>query len=72
MTEAVGYAVIENGVISVRSVSETRRAAMVNFLATDRAFLAPNSMEDKAIETIWDACHGAAEIVPIKIMQDGG
>lgn len=65
--EAHGYAVVENGEINVRSVSPTRRAAMVNFLLTDRATMILNSMADPEIETIWDAKHRGAVIVPVKI-----
>lgn len=51
--DAIGWAVIENGKIKVRTVSDTRRAAIANFLCTERHLLIEDWMSDGEIERIW-------------------
>lgn len=64
---ATGWAAIANGSISVRSVSDTRRGAMVNFLATDRRVMTPDWMTDDQIETVWQQQRGTADIIQVII-----
>ena len=67
MADAHGYAIVENDVINVRSVSPTRRGAIVNFLITDCGLLVLNSAPDNAIELMWLDRRGTAEVVAVRI-----
>ena len=69
MIEASGWAVIENGEINVRSVSPTRRAAIVNFIATDRGVMHRARHTDALIEDVWQKLKGDADVFEIRITQ---
>jgi hypothetical protein len=49
----IGWAVIEFNKIKIRTVSDTRRAAIVNFLVTERRVMILNDMTDEFIERMW-------------------
>lgn len=51
--DTVGWAVIDNGDIKVRTVSDTRRAAIVNWLVTERSQFIYGSDSDEHIERLW-------------------
>lgn len=51
--KAHGWAVISKDKIKVRTVSDTRRAAIVNWLVTERNILVRASWEDEDIERVW-------------------
>ena len=52
--EAEGWAVIDGqGVLNVRTVSPTRRAAIVNWLLTDKGLMAFDVATDEQIERQW-------------------
>lgn len=54
MNTVEGWAVIgRTGGISVRTVSPTRRAAIVNWLLTDKGLLATDVATDEQIERQW-------------------
>ena len=55
--KAEAYAVIENDKIDVRTVSETRRAAIVNWLVVNRGVWISRTTTDEQIERFWDE-HG--------------
>lgn len=60
LAEAYGWAVIENGTINIRTVSDTRRAALVNWLIAEKRLMALNTATDDQIEAMWHAnCDGA-------------
>lgn len=65
--DAIGWAVIEKGAIKVRTVSDTRRAAMVNFLITERNTMIYSSATDEQIERMWFQCRGEADIEMVTI-----
>ncbi len=51
--KAEGWAVVSKGKILVRTVSDTRRAAIVNWLVTERQILVMASWTDEDIERMW-------------------
>ena len=54
MTEAVGWAVISSGArIFVKTVSETRRAAIINYLVIEHEQLITIYHSDQQIEALW-------------------
>lgn len=53
MTEATGWAVVSASKLYVRSVSETRRAAIVNWLVTEKDVCVMSYHTDAAIEEMW-------------------
>jgi hypothetical protein len=60
MAKAHGWAVLDDGQINVRTVSDTRRAALVNWLVTERNILILAQTSDEAIEALWhEACGDA-------------
>ena len=64
---AHGWAVITGDTIHVKTVSPTRRAAIVNFLVTDRSMAIYSQHTDADIETWWKKYHGRAEVVEVTI-----
>ena len=53
--KADGWAVINrHNAIEVRTVSPTRRAAILNWLLTDRGLMATHVATDKLIERQWE------------------
>ncbi len=67
MKTALGYAVIEHDIMLVTSVSDTRRAAIVNFLVVARGLMMTNSVSDEKIEALWKRVRLEAEVIPVKI-----
>jgi hypothetical protein len=59
MNAARGYAVVENGSIDMRTVSPTRRGAVVNWLVVRGGQMITNSMSDGEIEELWVHHHRA-------------
>lgn len=53
MTDAIGWAVIDNGDIRVKTISNTRRAAIVNWLVTERGCAIYGGTSDPQIERMW-------------------
>lgn len=64
---AFGWAVIENGKIAVNTVSDTRRAVIVNWLVTTAGVLVLASWTDEHIETLWWKLHGEAQVEQVTI-----
>jgi hypothetical protein len=60
--EAIAWAVIDGGKIKVKTVSDTRRAAMVNWLVTEREIYITANMSDEQIERLWFRHRQGAEI----------
>lgn len=62
--KAEGWAVVSKGNILVRTVSDTRRAALVNWLVTEARVLVLTSWTDDDIETAWHkACRGDTQTI---------
>lgn len=64
---ARGWAAIENDKISVKTVSPTRRAAIVNFLVVHRSLAITFHHSDAQIEEWWEKHHGRAQMVEVEI-----
>ena len=65
--KAAAYAVVENEKIDVRTVSETRRAAIVNWLVVSRRIPIFLGTTDEEIEEIWDKFSGDAIVVGVEV-----
>ena len=66
--EAEGWAVVENGEINVKTVSPTRRAAIVNWLVVDHDVMITRHTADRTIEAEWLARHPEeTDAVPVTI-----
>lgn len=50
---AYGWAVVDGGKINVRTVSDTRRAAIINWLVVDRHLAVAINLTDEEIELLW-------------------
>ena len=68
MQTADGWAIIEDIGIDVRSVSPTRRAAIVNWLVTRAGIMIYSTTTDKQIEECWTAHCGDAKALPVKVI----
>lgn len=66
-TPAHGWACVTGDVIHVRTVSPTRRAAIVNFLVTERSMAIYAFHTDGDIELWWRKYHGRSEVVEVAI-----
>jgi hypothetical protein len=67
MTSAVGYAVVDDDGINVRTVSPTRRAAIVNWLLIECGLLAMQITTDVEIEQAWNAHRDTANVRTVGI-----
>ena len=65
--KAEGYAVVYNDKIDVLTVSETRRAAIVNWLVVNRRIPILNSTTDEQIEQLWNEHSGDATVAAVEI-----
>ena len=64
---ARGWAVITGDQIHIRTVSPTRRGAIVNFLVTDRSMAIYSQHTDADIEAWWKKYHSRSEVVEVTI-----
>lgn len=64
---AEGHAVVWNGEIDVRTVSESRRAAIVNWLVVNRGVEIMNGTTDEQISLLWTLHGGGAAVVGVEI-----
>lgn len=62
-----GWGVIDADGLNVNTVSETRRAAVVNWLVVVARTMILDSYSDERIDTIWDAKRGEALVCPVRI-----
>ena len=62
-----GWAVFDNGQIIVATVSSERRAAIINWLVTERCMMVLNSDTDEKIEQAWQSMKITAECCEVKI-----
>lgn len=65
--EACGWAVVSAEGIAVRTISDTRRAAIVNWLVTAKGFVATYKASDALIESMWIANKDGVEAVEVSI-----
>lgn len=69
--DATGYAAINEGIINVKTVSETRRAAIVDFLVVSAGVMVGAHATDEWIEDAWRRYGGTHEIVQVVIREVG-
>lgn len=62
-----GYAVVQNGIINIKTVSPSRRAAIVNWLIVEHSIRIFQWTTDKDIETLWEHNRGCATVNTVKI-----
>lgn len=62
-----GYAVITNDKIDMRTVSETRRAAIVNWIVVEGGRMVFNATTDEEIEQMWGELHGTSQVAAVEI-----
>lgn len=68
MTPAVlGWAVVDRNQIKIRTVSDTRRAAIVNWLCVEKGALVSNATTDEQIEVMWHVTCGEAICTTISV-----
>lgn len=68
MSEATGWAVINfNGEIYVRTISDTRRAAIINYLVAERKQMVANYHTDENVEQMWKAFGQYVNVKPVTI-----
>ncbi len=70
MTDA--WAVKEGDKINIRTVSDTRRAAIVNWLVVVPRVMIYNHMTDAEIESLWKHRPGVAEIIKVNVTEVEG
>ena len=62
-----GFAVAKDGVIDVRTISDTGRAAIVNWLVVNGGIMIFPHDAYENIEALWRAIRGSAEVIIVKI-----
>ncbi len=67
---ATGYAMIKDGIIDVRTVSPTRRAAIVNWLVINAQVMVCKHTPDREIEILYNKYGGSTVVVPVEICHD--
>jgi hypothetical protein len=64
---ASAWGVIDHDGLKIRSISDTRRAAIINWLVTDAGQFISTSHDDDHINALWDAEKGEATVAPVCI-----
>lgn len=64
---ATAWGVIDHDGLNIKSISDTRRAAIINWLVTDAGQFISSSHDDGHINALWDAEKGEATVSPIVI-----
>lgn len=65
--KAEGWAVVSDKGIAVRTISDTRRAAIVNWLVTARSMMVASFDTDETIEAWWQQMRGDTRVVQVTI-----
>lgn len=62
-----GWGIVDKNGININSVGQTRRVAMLNWLAsTNRAYIT-NPISDDALNALWEERAGGAEVKKVRI-----
>ncbi len=67
MATAKGYAVVDGEAIGVNTVSETIRAAIVNWLVVARSLDIRQSHSDADIEVFWESLRQDARVIEVEV-----
>ena len=62
-----GWAVCHKNIVQVATVAPTRRAAIVNWLATDKDIMALAECPDDVLEKLWKTLRDDADVVEVAI-----
>lgn len=62
-----GWGVVDHDGLNIRSVSDTRRAAIINWLVTQAHQFISSSHDDDHINALWDASRGEAMVRPVRL-----
>lgn len=62
-----GWGVVDDEGLKVRTVSDSRRAAVVNWLVTEAGCMIYDSFSDEQINVMWEAKCGDAMVLPVRI-----
>jgi hypothetical protein len=62
-----GWAVRDAQGVKLKTVSDTRRAAIVNWLVTECQVLITNAMPDDVIERQWETWRGEAQDIQVRV-----
>lgn len=60
------WGVVDDDGLNVRTVSDTRRAAIINWLVTNAGVMIMDTHTDEHINALWDANCGEAMVRPIR------
>lgn len=66
-TQAIGWAIKDNGFLLVKTVGPNKRSACVNFIFANRRLTVLDSATNEQIEQLWQAHKGKAEAVRVSI-----
>ncbi len=64
---AEGWAVVDDKGINVRTVSESRRAAIINWLVVEAQLHILNAHTDEQVDAMWNAHRGSATVKQVRI-----
>lgn len=62
-----GWGVVDDEGLKVNTVSDSRRAAIVNWLVTAAGCMIYDSCSDEQINVMWEAKCGYALVMPVRI-----
>ncbi len=62
-----GFAVVQNTVIDIKTVSPTRRAAIVNWIVTRKGAMIYQQTTDEEIEDLWERHRGDACVMQVDV-----
>lgn len=64
-----GWAVADPDGINIKTVSETRRAAIVNWLVVEKGALVTREASDEDIENAWRHLCGPSEVMEVTVQR---
>lgn len=65
-----GWAIRDARGVRIKTVSDTRRAAIINWLVTECQVLVTNLMPDDVIERAWETWRGEAQDINVRVYAD--
>lgn len=67
--QGTGFAIMTDGAIDMRTVCESRRSAVVNWLVASAGIFVFKWHTDACIEKMWREHCGASEVVHVRVSQ---
>lgn len=62
-----GFGVVDHDGLKMRTVSDTRQAAIVNWLVTEANTVVRSYHGEEEINAMWDAKRGEAMVMPVRV-----